>query len=46
MYTLTHPLQHVSGKDHGRLGTLSTGGRTITSLRFANDIDDLAGEEE
>ena len=25
---------------------VSTGGRTITSLRFANDIDGLAGEEE
>ena len=27
-------------------GTVSTGGRTITNLRFANDIDGLAGEEE
>ena len=27
-------------------GTLSTGGRTITNIRFADDIDDLAGEEE
>ena len=27
-------------------GTDSTGGRTITSLRFADDIDGLAGEEE
>ena len=27
-------------------GTVSIGGRTITSLRFANDIDGLAGEEE
>ena len=26
-------------------GTVSIGGRTITNLRFANDIDDLAGEE-
>ena len=25
---------------------ISTGGRTITSLRFAHDIDGLAGEEE
>ena len=31
-------------KDHE--GTVSTGGRTITSLRFDDDIDDLAGEEE
>ena len=27
-------------------GTVSTGGRTITNLRFADDIDGLAGEEE
>ena len=27
-------------------GTVSTGGRTITNLRFADDIDVLAGEEE
>ena len=27
-------------------GTVSTGARTITTLRFANDIDGLAGEEE
>ena len=27
-------------------GTLSVGGRTITNLRFADDIDGLAGEEE
>ena len=27
-------------------GTLSTGDRTITNLRFADDIDGLAGEEE
>ena len=27
-------------------GTVSIGDRTITSLRFANDIDGLAGEEE
>ena len=27
-------------------GTVSTGGRAITNLRFADDIDDLAGEEE
>ena len=28
------------------LGTVSTGGRTITDFRFADDIDGLAGEEE
>ena len=27
-------------------GTISIGGRTITNLRYANDIDGLAGEEE
>ena len=27
-------------------GTVSIGRRTITNLRFANDIDGLAGEEE
>ena len=27
-------------------GTVSIGGRTITNLRFADDIDDLAGKEE
>ena len=26
--------------------TISIGGRTITNLRFAGDIDSLAGEEE
>ena len=31
-------------EDHG--GTVSIGGRTITNLRFANDTDGLAGEEE
>ena len=27
-------------------GTISTGGRAITNLRFADNIDGLAGEEE
>ena len=27
-------------------GTVGIGGRAITNLRFANDIDGLAGEEE
>ena len=27
-------------------GTVSIGGRAITDLRFADDIDGLAGEEE
>ena len=36
---MTHVLE-----DHE--GTISTGSRTITNLRFAGDIDSLAGEEE
>ena len=43
MSTLAHPVQHISGKDES---TVSIGGRTITSLCFADDIDGLAGEEE
>ena len=31
-------------KDHE--GTVSFGGRTITNLHFADEIDGLAGEEE
>ena len=27
-------------------GTVSTGGRALTNLRFADDIDGLAGEKE
>ena len=27
-------------------GTVSIGGRTVTNLRFADDINGLAGEEE
>ena len=27
-------------------GTVSIGGRTITNLRFADDIDGLAGQEQ
>ena len=50
MSTLTHPLQRISGKNHARSedheGTVSIGGRTITNLCFADDIDCLAGEEE
>ena len=50
MSTLTHPLQHICGKDHDRPldveGTVSIGGRTITVLRFADDLSCLAGEGE
>ena len=31
-------------EDHG--GTVSIGGRTITNLRFADNIDGLAGQEQ
>ena len=34
----------VALEDHE--GTVSIGGRTINNLRFADDIDSLAGEEE
>ena len=52
MSTLTQPLQHISVErimtdaleDHE--GTVSIGGRTITYLRFVDDIDGLTGEEE
>ena len=33
-----------ASEDHE--GTVSIGGRTITNLCFADDIDGLAGEEE
>ena len=33
-----------ASEDHE--GTVSIGGTTITNLRFADDIDGLAGEEE
>ena len=52
MSTLTHPLQHISGKIHDRHtsedheGIVIIGGRTITNLRFADDMDSLAREEE
>ena len=49
MSTLTHHLQHISGKVHAvedHEDTVSNGGRTITNLRFAGGIHGLAGEEE
>ena len=33
-----------ASEDHE--GTVKIGGRTITNLRFADDIDGLAGEKE
>ena len=47
--TLIHFLSYISGKDHAledHEGTVSIGGRTITNLRYADDIDGLAGEKE
>ena len=51
MSTLTHPfnifLERIMTdalEDHE--GAVSIGGRTITNLRFADDIDGFAGEEE
>ena len=51
MSTLTHPIQHISGKDHDR--RLRRSWRHCQHwrqnnhhLRFADDIDGLAGEEE
>ena len=50
MSALPHPLQHLREKVANALehheGTVSIGGRTITSLRFADDIDGLAGQEQ
>ena len=41
MSTLTNPLRRMSGKEHDKRLR-----RTITNLRFADDIGGLAGEEE
>ena len=54
MFILTHPHQHISEKDRRIVtdafedheGTASSGGRTVTNLPFADDINGLAGEEE
>ena len=51
MSTFTHPLQHIlewimTDALEDQEGTVSIGGRTITILCFADDIDGLAGEEE
>ena len=46
MSSLTHPLQHISDTLVDQEGTVSIGGRAITNLRVADDIDGLAGEEE
>ena len=36
----------MKGASEGHEGTVSIGGRTITNVRFADDIDGVAGEEE
>ena len=48
MSALNHPLQHLLRENNGSRaeGTVSIGGRTITNLRFADDIDGLAGQEQ
>ena len=46
MSSLTHHLQHISDTLVDQEGTVSIGGRAITNLRVADDIDGLAGEEE
>ena len=47
MSTLTHPLQHIlEGVMTDHEGTVSIEGRTITSLRVVDNIDDLAREEK
>ena len=47
MSSVTHPLQHFSRTDlEEHDGKVSIGGRNITNLRFADDIDALAEEEQ
>ena len=51
MSSVTHHLQHFSRTDHSDAleehdGKVSIGGRNITNLWFANDIDAVAEEEQ
>ena len=51
MSSVTHPLQHffewiMSDALEAHDGNVSIGNKNITSLRFANDIDALAEEEQ
>ena len=51
MSTVTHPLETflkriMTDASKGHEGTVSIGGRTVTNLHLADDINDLAGEEE
>ena len=50
MSTVTHPLETflkriMTDASKGHEGTVSIGGRTVTNLSFAGEIDGLAGEE-
>ena len=45
-WLLTAGKQHETDSLENHEGTISTGGRTITNLRFADDIDGLAGQEK
>ena len=42
VYSNPHALEDLEDREV----TVSIGGRAITNLRFADDIDGLAGEEE
>ena len=47
MSSVTHPLQHIMSdalEQHD--GKVRIGGSNITNLRFADDIDALAEEEQ
>ena len=51
MSSVTHHVQHFSRTDMSDAlkehdGKISVGSRNITNLRFANDIDALAEEEQ
>ena len=48
MSAVPHPLQRrvIADALEDNEGTISTGNRTITNLRFADDIDGLAGQEQ
>ena len=54
MSTLTHPLQHISGKDHDRYLRSKKIIKAVSPLEaeqppisaLLNDIDGIAGEEE
>ena len=51
MPNIPHAVQHLSRTNYdrrldGHAGTVSIGGRPLTNLRFADDIDGLAGSEE